>query len=38
MILTKALWLGVAAVSLMFLSAYGGMVSLAQVGISASPA
>ncbi len=32
-ILTKALWLGVAAVSLVFLSAYGGMVSLAQVGI-----
>jgi branched-chain amino acid transport system permease protein len=32
-ILTKALWLGVAAVSLIFLSAYGGMVSLAQVGI-----
>ncbi len=32
-ILTKALWLGVAAVSLVFLSAYGGMVSLAQMGI-----
>jgi branched-chain amino acid transport system permease protein len=32
-ILTKALWLGVAAASLVFLSAYGGMVSLAQVGI-----
>jgi branched-chain amino acid transport system permease protein len=32
-ILTKALWLGVAAVSLVFLSAYGGMVSLGQVGI-----
>jgi branched-chain amino acid transport system permease protein len=32
-ILTKALWLGVAAASLTFLSAYGGMVSLAQVGI-----
>ena len=32
-ILTKALWLGVAASSLIFLSAYGGMVSLAQVGI-----
>jgi len=32
-ILTKALWLGVAAASLIFLSAYGGMVSLAQVGI-----
>ncbi len=32
-ILTKALWLGIAAASLIFLSAYGGMVSLAQVGI-----
>jgi branched-chain amino acid transport system permease protein len=32
-ILTKALWLGVAAASLVFLAAYGGMVSLAQVGI-----
>jgi branched-chain amino acid transport system permease protein len=32
-ILTKALWLGVAAASLIFLSAYGGMVSLAQMGI-----
>jgi branched-chain amino acid transport system permease protein len=32
-VLTKALWLGVAAASLTFLSAYGGMVSLAQVGI-----
>lgn len=32
-ILTKALWLGVGAASLIFLSAYGGMVSLAQVGI-----
>jgi branched-chain amino acid transport system permease protein len=32
-ILTKALWLGVAAASLIFLSAYAGMVSLAQVGI-----
>jgi branched-chain amino acid transport system permease protein len=32
-ILTKALWLGVAAASVIFLSAYGGMVSLAQVGI-----
>ena len=32
-ILTKALWLGIAAVSLIFLSAYAGMVSLAQVGI-----
>jgi branched-chain amino acid transport system permease protein len=32
-ILTKALWLGVAAASLIFLSAYGGMVSLGQVGI-----
>ena len=33
MILTKSLWLGVAAASLIFLSAYGGMVSLAQVGL-----
>jgi branched-chain amino acid transport system permease protein len=32
-ILTKALWLGVAAASLIFLAAFGGMVSLAQVGI-----
>jgi branched-chain amino acid transport system permease protein len=32
-ILTKALWLGLAAASLIFLSAYGGMVSLAQVGL-----
>ena len=32
-ILTKALWLGIAAASLIFLSAYGGMVSLAQVGL-----
>ncbi len=32
-ILTKALWLGVAAASLIFLSAYAGMVSLAQVGV-----
>jgi branched-chain amino acid transport system permease protein len=32
-ILTKTLWLGVAAASLIFLAAYGGMVSLAQVGI-----
>jgi branched-chain amino acid transport system permease protein len=32
-ILTKALWLGVAAASLIFLSAFGGMVSLAQVGL-----
>ena len=32
-ILTKSLWLGVAAASLIFLSANGGMVSLAQVGI-----
>jgi branched-chain amino acid transport system permease protein len=30
-ILTKALWLGLAASSLIFLSAYGGMVSLGQV-------
>ena len=32
-ILTKALWLGLAASSLIFLSAYGGMVSLGQVAI-----
>jgi branched-chain amino acid transport system permease protein len=32
-ILLKALWLGVAAASLIFLAAYGGMVSLAQVGL-----
>ena len=32
-ILTKALWLGVAAASLIFLSAYGGMISLAQTGL-----
>ena len=32
-ILTKALWLGVAAASLIFLSAYGGMVSLGQVAL-----
>ncbi len=32
-ILTKSLWLGIAAASLIFLSAYGGMVSLAQVGL-----
>jgi branched-chain amino acid transport system permease protein len=32
-ILTKTLWLGLAASSLIFLAAYGGMVSLAQVGI-----
>jgi branched-chain amino acid transport system permease protein len=32
-ILTKALWLGIAAASLTFLAAYGGMMSLAQVGI-----
>jgi branched-chain amino acid transport system permease protein len=32
-ILTKTLWLGIAAASLIFLAAYGGMVSLAQVGI-----
>jgi branched-chain amino acid transport system permease protein len=34
-ILTKALWLGIAAASLIFLSRYGGMVSLAQVGLYA---
>ncbi len=32
-ILTQALWLGIAALSLIFLSSYGGMVSLAQVGL-----
>jgi branched-chain amino acid transport system permease protein len=32
-ILTKALWLGLAAASLIFLSAYGGMVSLGQVAV-----
>ncbi|MBE2320366.1 branched-chain amino acid ABC transporter permease [Solirubrobacter sp. CPCC 204708] len=32
-ILTKALWLGIAAASLIFLAAYAGMVSLGQVGI-----
>jgi branched-chain amino acid transport system permease protein len=32
-ILTQALWLGIAAVSLTFLARYGGMVSLAQVAI-----
>lgn len=34
-ILTRALWLGIAAASLIFLSSYGGMVSLGQVGIYA---
>lgn len=32
-ILTQALWLGIAAASLIFLSGYGGMVSLAQTAI-----
>jgi branched-chain amino acid transport system permease protein len=32
-ILTKALWLGLAAASLIFLSAYAGMVSLGQVAV-----
>jgi branched-chain amino acid transport system permease protein len=32
-LLTKALWLGLVAMSLIFLSSYGGMVSLAQVGV-----
>ena len=32
-IFTKTLWLGIVASSLIFLSAYGGMVSLGQVGI-----
>ena len=35
MILTKALWLGIAAASLIFLSGYAGMVSLGQVGLYA---
>ena len=32
-ILTQAMWLGIAALSLIFLAGYGGMVSLAQVGL-----
>jgi branched-chain amino acid transport system permease protein len=32
-VLTKALWLGIAAVSLIFLAGYVGMVSLGQVGL-----
>jgi branched-chain amino acid transport system permease protein len=32
-LLTKALWLGLVAMSMIFLSSYGGMVSLAQVGV-----
>ncbi len=32
-ILTKALWLGIAAVSLTFLAGYGGMISLAQAAM-----
>jgi branched-chain amino acid transport system permease protein len=32
-ILTQTLWLGIAAASLIFLSAYGGMVSLAQTSL-----
>ena len=32
-ILTQALFLGIAAASLIFLSAYGGMVSLSQIAI-----
>jgi branched-chain amino acid transport system permease protein len=32
-VLTQTLWLGIAAASLVFLSAYGGMVSLAQVAL-----
>jgi branched-chain amino acid transport system permease protein len=35
-ILTKSLWVGLAAASLIFLSAYGGMVSLGQVAIYGS--
>ena len=34
-ILTKALWLGIAAASLIFLASYAGMVSLGQVGLYA---
>lgn len=34
-ILTKALWLGIAAASLIFLSSYGGMISLGQTGVYA---
>jgi branched-chain amino acid transport system permease protein len=32
-ILTQAIWLGLTALSLVFLAGYGGMVSLAQVGV-----
>src|SRR4029077_16499027 len=32
---TKALWLGIAAASLIFLSSYGGLVSLGQTGVYA---
>lgn len=32
-IITKAIWLGIVAMSLIFLAGYGGMVSLAQVGV-----
>ena len=32
-ILTQTFWLGIAALSMIFLSAYGGMVSLGQAGI-----
>lgn len=32
-LLTKAMWLGLTALSLVFLAGYGGMVSLAQVGL-----
>ena len=32
-LLTKAIWLGLVALSLVFLAGYGGMVSLAQVGL-----
>ena len=34
-ILTKALWLGIAAASLIFFASYAGMVSLGQVGLYA---
>ena len=37
-IFTKTLWLGIVAASLIFLSAYGGMVSLGRSGSTAWPA
>lgn len=33
LILTKAMWLGIAAASLIFLTSYGGMISLAQTAL-----